>query len=83
MASDAKTFKLLRDSEKLLAFFKEDGMEFTLEKREELELVIVKDPYEGEWFYLPMNDRLFGVYGQPPDAILPQLQRFAHVPTTP
>ncbi|MBF0179790.1 MAG: hypothetical protein HQM03_07160 [Magnetococcales bacterium] len=61
---------------KLNAFLAREGIPLVREEREGRVVILVKDPYEGEWFYLRDGERLLGAFGIPLDAAWGPVQRF-------
>lgn len=57
-----------------LAFFQEDGIAFTERRTEGLVYIEVMDPYEGDWFFVPHQTRLLGVFHPPNPALLDAIQ---------
>jgi hypothetical protein len=63
--------------EALLGFLDEEGIAHRTRDEEGLRFQEVQDPYEGEWFFLALPERLVGVFA-PLDASLSEdLRRFA------
>jgi hypothetical protein len=62
------------DIQKLTAsfieFFRQTGIKFVALEKNGRKFYKVLDPYEGDWFLLPLNDVLFGIYGADDDTIL-------------
>lgn len=46
-----------------LNFFREDGIEYTEQRKGSQSLYKVIDPYEGDWYLIPRSDSLYGIYG--------------------
>ncbi|MBF0309943.1 MAG: hypothetical protein HQL56_10480 [Magnetococcales bacterium] len=47
---------------KLEAFLQGEGISFETVSTQGLSFTRVRDPYEGEWFYVPLKEGLFGVF---------------------
>ncbi len=60
-------------TKRLKGFLEEEGIEFTLSQHQGLAYYHVQDPYEGEWFFLPQDSRLLGVFAQPDAALLERI----------
>jgi len=60
------------------AFFHEDEMPYRRIDRDGLNFYLVDDPYEGEWFFVPLGERLIGVYTSMEPALTAQIAAFAH-----
>ncbi len=48
---------------RFMTFFKKDGIRFIGLKHEDSKFYRVLDPFEGDWFLIPAEKSLFGVYG--------------------
>ncbi len=80
---EIRTFLLVADkeeiaatSDKLLAFLNRDGIEYSQTTLDGLPLVMIKDLYEGDWFYIAHEKRLLAVFDLEADAIRERLTRF-------
>lgn len=58
-------------------FFDEDGLSYQRLEREGLGFYTVADPYEGEWFFVPLENRLIGVYAPLEPALIAEIAAFA------
>ncbi|MBF0296696.1 MAG: hypothetical protein HQL96_16045 [Magnetococcales bacterium] len=61
---------------RLSAFLAREGIPLVREERDGRVVTLVKDPYEGEWFYLRDGERLLGAFGISPDAAWEPVKRF-------
>jgi hypothetical protein len=59
------------------AFFEEDEMSYRRIDRNGLELFRVEDPYEGEWFFVPLRGSLVGAYTQLDEELIAAIEKFA------
>lgn len=62
--------------ESLSAFMTEEGISVERIERSGVALSLVHDPYEGEWFYLALGDRLLGVFAPFDKALETEILRF-------
>ncbi|MBF0455417.1 MAG: hypothetical protein HQL72_11455 [Magnetococcales bacterium] len=60
----------------LLTFFQQDQIPFSETEIAGLRLVRVEDPYEGDWFYLPVGERLLGLFGVSPEESMAHIKGF-------
>lgn len=62
-----KAFLIEDGSEELLnkyfEFFKNDNIQYNVLEYKKLRYYNVSDPFEGNWFLIPMDKNLFGIYG--------------------
>jgi len=47
-----------------LDFFKENEITFQLTELKGIEIYRISDPFEGDWYLLPKDSQLFGIYGE-------------------
>jgi hypothetical protein len=73
----AEEVEIKKTAQQLLAFLKQDGIEYSESKIDGLAMVLVSDRYEGDWFYITANKKLLGVFGMGPEKIVVPLKRFA------
>ncbi len=66
--------KIVQD---LLLFLDQDGIAHSEQDQGGLTLHRVQDPYEGDWFFVPMNGVFIGVYTPFDEAFLPALTAFS------
>lgn len=59
------------------AFFREDEMPYRRIDRKGLAFFHIDDPYEGEWFFVPLEDSLIGAYAPLDEALITAIERFA------
>ena len=59
------------------AFFADEGIVQQSVTDSGLTYYKVRDPYEGEWFYLPLKQHLIGVFTPLDDGIAAQMQAYA------
>jgi hypothetical protein len=78
----APNTEIRRVEEQLKQFLAGDRIPFQAEKRSGLRLVTVRDPYEGDWFFVPLEERLLGVYAPLDDALASALATFAEAEPT-
>jgi hypothetical protein len=71
--SEAEIDGLVRAFE---AFFKEDEMPYRRIEQGGSMFFLVDDPYEGEWFFVPLQTRLLGVYAPLDDELVAQIKEF-------
>ena len=57
-------------SKQYTEFFKEDGIEYHMIQYKQRNYYKVMDPFEGDWFLIPLNKELFGIYGSLSDKVL-------------
>ncbi len=57
-------------SKQYTEFFKEDGIEYHMIQYKQRNYYKVLDPFEGDWFLIPLNKELFGIYGSLSDKVL-------------
>jgi hypothetical protein len=55
-----------------LDFFRESDIKHIVMKQHNLDLYRVIDPYEGDWYLIPVSDALFGIFGDVDKEILHQ-----------
>ncbi|MBF0359115.1 MAG: hypothetical protein HQL70_10955 [Magnetococcales bacterium] len=79
-----KSFIFMADAEKvaqthknLNAFLQNDGIEYSETEVEGMSIVRVSDPYEGDWFFVPFEKRLIGIFGPTPEELMKELKRFS------
>lgn len=53
-------------------FFKKSKVEYVVIEKYGRKFYKVSDPYEGDWYLLPSNDALFGIYGADDDDLVRQ-----------
>jgi hypothetical protein len=58
-------------------FFEEDEMPYQRVERDGLTFFRIQDPYEGDWFFVPLNETLVGVYAPLDDELAAAIQSFA------
>jgi hypothetical protein len=58
-------------------FFGEDEMPYQRIERDGLVFFEVQDPYEGEWFFVPLSTRLVGVYTPLDDSLIAAIAKYA------
>ncbi len=58
-------------------FFAAEGIAQVKVRHDGLTFYKVQDPYEGEWFYLPLEEQLVGVYTPLDDEIAAEMQAYA------
>lgn len=61
---------IVRRVQELTAFLDEDGIGYEVLERGSNKVYRVRDPYEGEWFFLAQAERLLGVFAALDDALL-------------
>ncbi|MBF0614088.1 MAG: hypothetical protein G8237_09730 [Magnetococcales bacterium] len=61
---------------RLLEFLRKEEIPVERVERADLAIFLVRDPYEGEWFFLRVGERLLGVFGLPLDVAWGPLQEF-------
>ncbi len=49
---------------RFLRFFEQSRMDYKRSEKSGREFYRVKDPYEGDWYLIPLTDAVFGVYGE-------------------
>lgn len=49
--------------EAYFGFFKESGTDYSRIEKDGQEFYRVMDPYEGDWYMVPLSDAVFGIYG--------------------
>lgn len=59
------------------AFFREDEMPYRRIERDGLSFYQIDDPYEGEWFFVPIGKRLLGVYAPVEPSLMEEIAVFA------
>jgi len=59
------------------AFFKEDEMPYQRIEQDELVFFSIEDPYEGAWFFAPLQASLVGVYAPLDDQLIAEIEKFA------
>ena len=59
------------------AFFQEDEMPYQRIERNGLTYFRVHDPYEGEWFFVPLQTSLVGAYTPLDDGLIAAIEKFA------
>jgi len=59
------------------AFFKEDEMPYQRIEQGELVFFSIEDPYEGAWFFVPLQASLVGVYAPLDDQLIAEIEKFA------
>lgn len=59
------------------AFFQEEEMSYSRIERNGLMFYLVEDPYEGDWFFVPFDDSLIGVYAPLDDSLIAAIEAFA------
>ncbi len=59
------------------AFFAEEGIVQQAAVHNGLTFYKVQDPYEGDWFYLPLEDQLMGVYAPLDEEMAADMQTYA------
>lgn len=57
-------------SKKYTEFFKKDGIEYHILQYKQLNYYKILDPFEGNWFLIPLGNDLFGIYGSLSDKVL-------------
>lgn len=57
-------------SKKYTEFFKKDGIEYHVLQYKQLNYYKILDPFEGNWFLIPLGKDLFGIYGSLSDKTL-------------
>ena len=79
ISGTAAEITTVKDS--LSAFLSDDGIPFETIERGGLRPVVVDDPYEGSWFYLPLmgegSGQLLGVYADLDEGMVEALSEFA------
>jgi hypothetical protein len=68
VSGDEKDIQKLTSS--FLEFFRQTEINFVILEKNGRRFYKVMDPYEGDWFLLPLNDVIFGIYGTDDDTIL-------------
>jgi len=63
----------------ITSFLEEDGIGFQAVERNGLRFIEVEDPYEGEWFFLPLERQLVGVYAPLDEGMAGMLADFAAI----
>lgn len=58
-------------------FFREDEMPYRQIDGDGLRLYLVEDPYEGDWFFVPLGERLIGVYAPVEPWLTAEIAAFA------
>jgi len=58
-------------------FFKDDEMPYRRVERNGLKLVLIDDPYEGEWFFVPMQTRLLGAFAPLDEQLITAIAKYA------
>ncbi|MEA3278301.1 MAG: DUF6599 family protein [Pseudomonadota bacterium] len=58
-------------------FFREDELPYRKIEKEGLTFYSVNDPYEGDWFFLPLGERLIGVYAPLDEGLAAAIKAFA------
>lgn len=70
-----------QDIERLVAayndFLREEGVAYEPERKNGLTFYKVEDPYEGNWFYLPLETQLIGVYSVLDSPLAAAMRKFA------
>jgi hypothetical protein len=61
----------------LQQFLDEEGIPFTTRRDKGLEFTLVSDPYEGDWFLVPLAGRLLGVFARLDEQLITQVQTFS------
>jgi hypothetical protein len=61
----------------LTEFLREDGIPFSRNERNGLEFYRVEDPYEGDWFFVPLPEMLLGAYTPLDDELARAVIEFA------
>ena len=56
--------------QRLTEFLSEEEIPYEMVELGDTQVYRVQDPYEGEWFFLPGEERLFGVFAPPDEALL-------------
>lgn len=69
IGSDEELKKLIAS---YLTFFQESDTTYTLITQRGQVLYKVMDPYEGDWYLIPLADALFGIYGVSDEVMLDQ-----------
>jgi hypothetical protein len=68
VSGDDKDIQKLTSS--FLEFFNQAEIKFAIREKNGRRFFKVMDPYEGDWFLLPFNDVIFGIYGTDDDTIV-------------
>jgi hypothetical protein len=77
LASGEQGTDVQKLTESFLEFFRDNKIEFVKLEKGGIKFYKVKDPYEGDWYLLPLDDIVFGVYGTVDKTIL---ERFVSFP---
>jgi len=74
----------VRDTARALtAFLDEDGIAYSRSEANGLTFTQVRDPYEGDWFFVPLKSRLIGVYAPLKHDLIEAVGEFAGDVSTP
>ena len=57
-------------SKQYIDFFKEEGFEYQMIQYKQRNYYKILDPFEGDWFLIPLEKDLFGIYGSLSDKVL-------------
>lgn len=63
-------------------FLSEDGIPFSIQEIQGLKFHRVADPYEGDWFFVPLKDQLIGAYASLDEPMIKAIIEFAGNPAT-
>jgi hypothetical protein len=66
--------QITKTSKTLLKFLEQEGIKTHRRETDAIHYYLVDDPYEGEWFFVPGRNRLFGAFTSPKPEILKSIQ---------